>query len=213
MGSALPSRRSLRYSGCGAVARTDASGGPAAIEAVDRSEVAERTADEPDDGVGPERASSPSSWRVLPDAPLQSRAHAVTAWTGVEAIFWGGRTEMDSADGGGVGVQAHVGGAAYDPVSDAWRPIEAPQWGHPGAEGVYHDGWLYVQAKGGVTRFNPATGSETDIATDGLKGGWIEAVFVAWGDVWVVSVLNRGPGRRETRSDERTAHRRDPLPG
>jgi hypothetical protein len=112
--------------------------------------------------VEPEPDLEFGQWIELPPAPegVIERGHAVSVWTGQEAMFWGGRS------GSGNNVQAYVGGVAYRPSTGTWREIEAPEWGHPGGSGVFHDGWMYVAAKGRVTRFNPDTGAEEEIPLD-----------------------------------------------
>ena len=139
---------------------------PGSIAAVDSTPVEDRSGGIPDptdptdgaDGVGRgEGVEQVAGWAPLPDPALVTRAHTVSVWTDSGALFWGGRTD---ADADGVGVQAFVGGALLDPTTGRWSDIRAPQWGHPGAAGAYHDGWVYVQAKGGVTRFDPLTGIE-----------------------------------------------------
>jgi hypothetical protein len=58
-------------------------------------------------------------WIELPPVPegVFERGHAVSVWTGEEAMFWGGRS------GSGNNVQAFVGGVAYRPSTDTWREI------------------------------------------------------------------------------------------
>lgn len=38
----------------------------------------------------PLAADGPSTWAVLPDAPIGRRAYPVSTWTGTEAWFWAG---------------------------------------------------------------------------------------------------------------------------
>ncbi len=130
-------------------------------------------------------------WASLSASDTRTRAHAVSVWTGTEALFWGGRIDVGGAESDTV--EAIVGGASYNPVSDSWSEIEAPEWGHPGTDGVYHDGWVYVLAKQQVTRFNPVDGSEQDIEVPAKFGGGATTLFVLRDRVWVIGVLNRGP--------------------
>jgi hypothetical protein len=59
---------------------------------------------------------STNSWRVLPNAPLSARASPLGVWTGTTVIELGGVTSgQDPGDG-----------AAFDPTSDTWRHIKAP---------------------------------------------------------------------------------------
>lgn len=127
-----------------------------------------------------------SGWLALSEVAAERRAHMVSVWTGEEAVFWGGRTELGEI------IEAYVGGVAYNPQTGAWRDIAAPDWAHPGAHGVYADGWLYVTAKGRVTRFDPLTGEEQEIDLPAKFGGAVDIVGED-GRVWIIGVLNRGP--------------------
>jgi len=78
--------------------------------------------------------ATPAEWRILAPAPLAARTAPASVWTGTEWIIWSGTFTMDGSSGGaddGTGSPTTDGlysdGAAYDPVSDRWRPIaEAP---------------------------------------------------------------------------------------
>lgn len=74
-------------------------------------------------------AEPPAQWRTLATSPLSPRTHAVSAWTGTEAVFLGGETGdicPPNADCQG-GATLAKDGAAYDPVTDHWRRIaDAP---------------------------------------------------------------------------------------
>lgn len=54
------------------------------------------------------------AWRTLAASPLTARRDAVSVWTGEEMLVWGG------LDGAG---QVLGDGAAYDPLTDRWRPL------------------------------------------------------------------------------------------
>ena len=64
------------------------------------------------DGWGYEAATA--GWSALPSAPLAERSSPGIAWTGSEAIVWGGR---------GYGDNAYGDGAAYAPASKTWRQL------------------------------------------------------------------------------------------
>ena len=103
-------------------------------------------------------AASPASfgtWDPLPDAPIEPRPYAVSAWTGSEAVFWAGSSLSRGF--------AHTDGAAFNPATNSWRTLTVPGWGHPGLTSVYFQGDLYALAKGGGTRFNPTDGTWVDL--------------------------------------------------
>jgi Galactose oxidase, central domain len=57
-----------------------------------------------------------NTWRMLPAAPLQSRADAEGAWTGRELIVAGGRVVPS-------GPQTFRDAAAYNPATNRWRKL------------------------------------------------------------------------------------------
>jgi hypothetical protein len=60
------------------------------------------------------------SWDRLPPSPLEARTLAASAWTGSELLVWGGwRGTYGYAFAQGL----LDDGAAYDPISDTWRPL------------------------------------------------------------------------------------------
>ncbi len=114
------------------------------------------------------------TWRELPAAPISTRAHAVSAWSGEEALFWAG-SSLDRN-------LAHSDGAAYDPASDTWRQLPVPGWGHPGAIGTWFEGEFYVAAKGGGVRIDPSNGTDEDLPP---VSGFVLAMLIAADDaVW-----------------------------
>lgn len=66
------------------------------------------------------------TWRDLAESPLSPRSQHVAVWTGEEVIVCCGRIQ-----GGG------ASSAAYDPLSDEWREIEAPPIRPSFAEAVW----------------------------------------------------------------------------
>ncbi len=138
------------------------------------------------------------SWRVLPDAPVPSRAYSAGSWTGRELIVWGGY-DID-ADGY---VSGADDGAAYDPASDAWRPLgpgplegryyhdtvwtgqELIIWGGAvgdGAEGrVFDDGAAYDPPTDTWRELPPAPFSARMDAT--LLWAGNEGRVVVWGGI------------------------------
>jgi hypothetical protein len=59
-----------------------------------------------------------STWRDLPNAPLQRRRGARGAWTGKELVVAGGLTGLEQANP----VRT---AAAYNPATDSWRRLPA----------------------------------------------------------------------------------------
>jgi hypothetical protein len=87
-------------------------------------------------GAGTGAAYDPStdSWRTIPDPPVElNDLHAV--WTGDEVIAFGANLDNSNRADTEVAI-----GAAYDPVSDAWRTIApselSPQWSQVVWDGV-----------------------------------------------------------------------------
>jgi len=80
-------------------------------------------------------AAGPGDWTELAPAPLSPRTDALTAWTGSEALFLGGVTDGVCPPNAACGSpEKAVDGAAFDPVTQAWRMVaEAP---HPVAGGT-----------------------------------------------------------------------------
>jgi len=70
-------------------------------------------------------------WRELPAAPVPPRVDHSATWTGEEMVVWGG--ENSAALYG-----EELGGAAYDPETDAWRTLPlAPTGGREGHAAVW----------------------------------------------------------------------------
>lgn len=99
------------------------------------------------------------AWRVIATSPLEIRSGHTAAWTGEEMVVWGGET------GGDCGGPTPRRGAAYDPVSDSWRPIPNPpisgRYGHTvvwtGREmliwGRHDAAWRRVRSEGPSSRW------------------------------------------------------------
>lgn len=78
--------------------------------------------EEPSDRVVEEPGVLAGEWSSIAAAPIPGRHSHTATWTGKEVIVWGG-IETD-ADGS---TRMPADGAAYDPLTDTWRPIsEAP---------------------------------------------------------------------------------------
>jgi hypothetical protein len=63
---------------------------------------------------------STDTWRMLPPAPIAPRYSHVGVWTGQEMIVWGGVVNPSARPANGLSPND---GAAYNPVSNTWRPI------------------------------------------------------------------------------------------
>ncbi len=110
---------------------------------------------EADPTTAPERSAPFGTWSPMAEAPIGPRPYAVSAWTGTEAVFWAGSSLSRGF--------AYTDGAAYDPISDSWRTLVVPGWGHPGLTSAYLDGEIYALAKGGGSRFDPVDGTWVDL--------------------------------------------------
>lgn len=97
-------------------------------------------------------------WAGLPPAPGPSRFSAATAWTGQEAVIWGGSTsETFDFDPGGV---------AWNPTTRTWRTLPPAPVGLMGARAVALAGGVLVM--GGEQQRIPSepTSLWHDLATD-----------------------------------------------
>jgi hypothetical protein len=136
---------------------------------------------------------STEHWRIVPPSPHQSSWRGVLwggvlVWTGNELIYWGG---------GEPGDPENVRGAAYDPVSDAWRPIADAPIGLNLASGVWTGREVIVfgsllngrniastpNALGAA--YDPATDTWREIAPSDLSpqassAVWVGDRMVAW---------------------------------
>jgi hypothetical protein len=73
-------------------------------------------------------------WRPIATSPLGPRADAFAAWTGKEALIWGGRPGTVAA----FGYDDFIDGALYDPARNTWRPMAAfPPGARWGARAVW----------------------------------------------------------------------------
>lgn len=136
---------------------------------------------------GPDAAAEFPLWEALPPAPIATRSYAASGWSGTEAVFWAGSSPSRGF--------AFTDGAAYDPDVGAWRTLTVPGWGHPGLAGTAFDGELYVTAKGGGSRYDPADGSVSDLPR--LDGAYLSALVATDDAVWAIGTDGldaTGPG-------------------
>jgi hypothetical protein len=64
------------------------------------------------------------TWKRIADAPMGGYAHTLV-WTGQELIVWGGTDDAEAEGTLGFPRDFLNIGAAYDPVEDEWRELEA----------------------------------------------------------------------------------------
>ncbi|MEM8705568.1 MAG: PASTA domain-containing protein [Actinomycetota bacterium] len=82
------------------------------------------------------------SWRSIAPSPLAARNDSAVAWSGQELVVWGGCVGAQCDERSDAGLSD---GAAYDPVTDRWRPIPAaPIPGGAHAVAVAADGVLVI---------------------------------------------------------------------
>ncbi len=154
--------------------------------------------------VGPTDATAPDgpgTWAVLPEAPIETRFYAATAWTGDEMIVWAGA----SADR----LFAFGDGAAYDPATDTWRALPVPGWGHPGMVSTYFDEQLVAAAKGGADFVDLSAGTSTAVP-DPPRGLQLLDVAVVDGDLYGFGPTDVGESLGTIRYDPGTE---DWIPG
>lgn len=105
---------------------------------------------ESDGALGDGAAFNPltDTWRTLSASPLSPRLVG-GVWTGAELLVTAGRSSSSN------GMMAYGDGAAYDPATDTWRTLtDGPA--HPGFQMAWDGTSLYLFAKGGMTRYDPA---------------------------------------------------------
>lgn len=71
------------------------------------------------------------TWRTLPDAPEPTRVAGAIAWTGTEAVIWGGCTPhpVEECEDARSSAGALEGGVALNPVTNSWRSLPAAPQG------------------------------------------------------------------------------------
>jgi hypothetical protein len=114
-----------------------------------------------DDGAAYDPATD--TWRTIADSPLSAR-RSTAVWTGTEMLIASGSSGNQGSP------LALSDGAAYDPVSDSWRPI-ANGFAHPGFVPVWTGTQLVLFAKGAAAVYDPATDRWIDTCCNETGGG------------------------------------------
>ena len=131
------------------------------------------------DGVAYDPATD--AWRVLAPSPLSAR-RVRAVWTGSEMIVDAGSTGGDRTTGNGE--MALADGAAYDPVTDSWRPL-AGGLAHPGFVPIWTGRQVVMFAKGSAVVYDAATDTWVDTCCSGGGGAgtpvWTGSVVVVIG--------------------------------
>lgn len=123
------------------------------------------------------------TWRRINDDGAPSpRWGAAIAWTGTEVVVLGGNLP------GGNGAEQAVNGAAYDPLTDRWRPLAALPRGARGAGSAYSTGSLVVVLVGGGAVLDPLSDTWWRISaagaprtTAGSAIAWTGTELLVWG--------------------------------
>ncbi len=132
-------------------------------------------------------------WRVIVQSPLAPRQGHLGAWTGSEALFWGGWSFKG---------ERLADGAAFDPRTNSWRALApSPLRGTGGAVGTWTgERWLVVDGitdAGGpitveVAAYDPATDSWSSLPSSELPASW--SVSAAWTGQELLLVANPNQG-------------------
>lgn len=101
------------------------------------------------------------TWEPVPPATGPSRFGAATAWTGTEAVVWGGSTSTSP-------FVLDAGGEAYDPVARTWRSLPPAPVALFGARAAALDGGLLIT--GGEQLVHPSR--PVTLWLDDDTGGW-----------------------------------------
>lgn len=129
---------------------------------------------DPNEPLGAAYDPATDAWRALPEAPIQGRRGAVTAFTGTELLVMGGL---------GAGDQPLADGAAYSVETDGWRPLPAsPLPGGAGLVGAWTgDEWILVNAgtavdpehsSGEAAAYDPSENTWRSLPPVPLPAGW-----------------------------------------
>jgi hypothetical protein len=144
--------------------------------------------EELDDGAAYDPASD--TWRVIPDSPLSPR-RVRGVWTGAELLIVAGSTGGEPVTGNGE--LALSDGAAYDPVTGAWRGITSGP-AHPGFVPLWTGSQMIMVAKGNAFVYDVAADRWIDPCCLGESGGGGVGTPV-WTGSAVLLIGSSDPGR------------------
>ncbi len=131
-------------------------------------------------------------WTLLPAAPLSTRENPTIVWTGRELIVWGGLTDNSP------GKVEPYEGAAYNPETNAWRPLSPsglPPIELAAAAWTGHELIVLGDAAAGQTgpdtgaAYNPTTNQWRAIAQTPLSqrnqmsSTWTGHELIVWGGI------------------------------
>lgn len=136
-------------------------------------------------------APADDRWRRIPRAPLEGRRNHVAVWTGDAMIVWGGY-----AGERGVPRGRFADGAAFDPVTGAWKPIaDAPVRASEHTVGLWLGDRLFVFNGSRAALYDPGADEWRLAAAPPLpKDGFYEGVWT--GERVLVWGTGKGRGRR-----------------
>jgi N-acetylneuraminic acid mutarotase len=153
------------------------------------------------------------TWTALPtDGQPSSRATHVAVWTGTEMLIWGGAPFVGDAVGNVDATHPLSDGAAYNPVTRTWRPLQAPATGLVGAASVWTGTEMLVW--GGYAeyscgedcpgsnlgyRYNPVsdrwqyiTSVNAPSPRTGMGAAWTGQSLIIWGGVEAIADARDG---------------------
>lgn len=140
-----------------------------------------------------QRVMAGGEWANFDAAPLSPRAFPLIAWTGREAVIFGG----SQVPGDGKVVHVLDDGGVYDPVEGAWRPMAEPPFEPPlaGPVGTWTGSELLVV--GIPCKDLPVEDSSLwNCSPGGLRAGAFDPVENAWREVDLPASLGRDAHHR-----------------
>ena len=116
------------------------------------------------------------TWRRLPAAPVAARGFAGAAWSGREVLRWGGEIARNAQTTSSNGAASVGQGAAYDPVTNRWRPLPLSPLRAKASPAAVWTGHLFIVIGGsangvlpapgpGAAAYNPASNAWTALPT------------------------------------------------
>lgn len=150
------------------------------------------------------------TWRKTAVAPIDGRTEHAMAWTGSEAVVWGGYSSSEDPNQSTFDGILPRGGAAYDPAADAWRLIPnapipgraSPLMAWTGQEIIVFGGRIGEATRLDGAAWNPTTNRWRKIAESPLTGA--EPVG-AWLDGRLLIVTSTAAAAYDPAADRWTA--------